>query len=47
MFKVIEENRAESENQKQIFKTAFCMFMNVTKPKDFLNFLPLDTEVNT
>lgn len=23
------------------------MFMNVSKPKDFLDLLPLDTEVNT
>jgi len=31
---------------KQLFNTALCMFMNVSKPKDFLDFLPLDTEVN-
>lgn len=35
-----------SDHNGQLFKTALCMFMNVTDPKDFLNFLPLDTEVN-
>lgn len=43
---VVEENEEEpiTQHNTQFFKTALCMFMNVTKPKDFLNFLPLDTE---
>ncbi|XP_015365960.1 PREDICTED: toll-like receptor 7 isoform X2 [Diuraphis noxia] len=43
---VIEENEEEqiAHHNSQFFKTALCMFMNVTKPKEFLNFLPLDTE---
>ncbi|KAF0758170.1 leucine-rich repeat-containing protein 70-like isoform X1 [Aphis craccivora] len=43
---VIEDNEEESvaHHNTQFFKTALCMFMNVTNPKDFLNYLPLDTE---
>lgn len=48
LLKVTEENEEKpiADHNKQLFKTAFCMLMNVTQPKDFLNFLPLDTEVN-
>ncbi|XP_026818146.1 toll-like receptor 3 [Rhopalosiphum maidis] len=43
---VIEDNNEEpiAHHNTQFFKTALCMFMNVTNPKDFLNYLPLDTE---
>ncbi|XP_060859925.1 leucine-rich repeat-containing protein 15-like isoform X3 [Metopolophium dirhodum] len=43
---VFEENEEEqiAYNNTHFLKTALCMFMNVTRPKDFLNFLPLDTE---
>ncbi|KAE9528704.1 hypothetical protein AGLY_012279 [Aphis glycines] len=43
---VIEDNEEESvaHHNTQFFKTALCMFMNVTNPKEFLNYLPLDTE---
>lgn len=34
------------DHNTQLIKTALCMFMNVTKPKDFFNFLSLDIEVN-
>lgn len=46
---MIEENEEIPifDHDTHILKTAMCMFMNVTDPKDFFNFLPSDTEVNT
>uniref|UniRef100_A0A2H8TVE2 Insulin-like growth factor-binding protein complex acid labile subunit n=1 Tax=Melanaphis sacchari TaxID=742174 RepID=A0A2H8TVE2_9HEMI len=43
---VIQDNEEEqtAHHNTQFIKTALCMFMNVTNPKDFLNYLPLDTE---
>lgn len=40
------EEKLIPDHNTLLLKTALCMFMNVSLPKDFLSFLPLDTEVN-